>query len=692
MKVEEIRNVGIVGHGGAGKTILVDAMAFNAGVVNRIGTVEDGTTISDFHAQEIKRQISINTSMLNLSWSKHKINVLDAPGYLDFVGEVHGTLHVADTAVIVVDASSGVEVGTENAWDYSAKRPQSKIFVVNKLDKEDVQFEKIVDEIKSTLSQNTVPVQFPYNSGPAFNSIVDMIRGKLLVYATDGSGKYTEEEIPADFADKYDELRLAFMESIIEHDDELMDKYLNDEQVSEDDLKRVMAQACRQDQLFPVVCVSGRNNIGVNRLMDVIVNFGACPSDHAPITCTDSDGQEVKRNATPDEPLCAFVFKTLSLPHVGDLSFVKVISGTLKVGSDVINCTKKGSERISSLFTLNGKERYEVQKIDCGDMGAIIKLKATFTNDTLAASSDPVSFSPVEFPEPMIRGALVAKNKGEEDKVGMGLSVITAADPTLTAKFDPELKQTIVSGQGEVQLDIMVDQLKNRFSVDVELFEPRIPYRETITKKVDVRRKYKKQTGGRGQYGDVHIEIKPRPRGQGFEFVNNIVGGVIPTKFIPAVEKGVVGAMTEGFVVGARVVDVSVRLFDGSYHAVDSSDLAFQVAGAQAFKLCMEKANPIVLEPIYKLEVRVPEEYMGTIMGDVSGRRGKVLGMEMEGAMQVINAEVPLAELYKYSSNLRSMTQGRGTHRRSFARYEPVPREIQAKLVEAYQAEKEAEG
>jgi len=688
MKVEDIRNVGIVGHGGVGKTTLAEAMLFDAGAINRMGKVEDGNTVSDFHRQEIERQFSISTGMMHINWNDHKINIIDAPGYQDFIGEVYGAMHVVDIALVLIDASSGVEVGTELAWKYAKKTDLSKIFVLNKLDKEEIGFKQRVEEIQEKFGQAALVAQFPYNSGADFDSIVDLIRGKMFVYPKDGNGKVEEKPIPDDVKDKYDEYRLAFMESIIEHDEDLMNKYLGDEEVTEEELKKALSHAVKHNEIYPILCCSAARNVGVGRILDILVKYGASASDLPDVRGKDPDGNVITRKCQADEPLAAQIFKTISEPHVGELSFVKVYSGVLKVGMDVYNANSETSERISTLYLLNGKDRKDTEKLERGDMGAIIKLKHSHTNDTLCDPANPIVLDQIKFPEPAIRAALITVNKGEEDRVGMGLAALRQEDPTFNYNFDPELKETIVSAQGEMQLDVVVTRLKNRFNVDVELEAPRIPYRETIKKTVSLRKRYKKQTGGRGQYGDVEIELKPLHRGGGFQFINNIVGGVVPTKYIPAVEKGVKQAMTEGLLVGAPVVDASVRLYDGSYHNVDSSDMAFQVAGSQAFKEAMEKADPIVLEPVYELEVRVPEEYMGSVMGDISSRRGKVLGMEMEGQIQVIRAEVPLAELWKYSTSLRSMTQGRGAHTQSFSHYEQVSRDVQAKLVDAHQAAK----
>jgi len=688
MKVEDIRNAGIAGHGGCGKTILAEAMLFNAGVINRIGSVTDGNTVSDFHRQEIDRQISISTSMMHLNWMDHKINLVDMPGYLDFLGEVYGGMHVVGNGLILIDASSGIEVGTESAWKYAKKHDLSKFIVVNKLDKEELNFNQLASDIRDKFGQEAVVAQFPYNTGPDFNSIIDLIRGKMLVYEK-GNGKYSEEAIPEDVQERYEDYRLIFMEAIIEHDEDLMNKYLEDEVVTEEEIKKALSVASKHNAIYPIMCTSATLNIGVTRVMEALIKYGASASDLPDVNATDLDGTVTRRKCSKDEPLAVHIFKTISEPHVGELSFVKIVSGVLKVGQDVYNANSQTSERISTLYLLNGKERKDTPQLECGDMGAIIKLKHSHTNDTLCDASHPIILDPIKFPQPDIRVAMAAVNKGDEDRVGIGLAALHQEDPTFHYHFDGEMKQTIVSGRGELQLDIVVNRLKSRFNVEVELTEPKIPFRETIRKTVTVAKRYKKQTGGRGQFGEVHIEIKPLHRGGGFNFVNNITGGAIPTKFIPAVEKGVRMAMEEGPLVGSTIVDMEVRLFFGSFHNVDSSDMSFQTAGSMAMREAVPQAAPIILEPIYEIDVRVPDEYMGSVMGDISSRRGKVLGMEADRQIQVISAEVPLDELWKYSTTLRSMTQGRGAHTRKFSHYEPVPREVQAKLVEAYQASRE---
>ncbi|CAM2065946.1 elongation factor G [Sulfidibacter corallicola] len=690
MKVDDIRNVGICGHGGSGKTTLAEAMLLNAGTINRMGTVEQGNTVSDFHRQEIERQISISTSMMHFQWMEHKINLVDTPGYLDFIGEVYGAMHVVDIGLVTVDASAGVEVGTELHWKYGKKHDLSKFIVFNKLDKEDISFDRVALEVMDQFGPNVIVAQFPVETGAGFTKIVDLIRDAVLVYQTDGSGAYTEEPIPDSIRDVYNDYRLAFMESIIEHDEALMEKYLDDQKISEEELKRALSHASKHNEIYPILCCSAKNNIGVSRIMEILVKYGASASDLPDITGKDVDGNIVSRACRAEEPLAIQIFKTISESHVGELSFVKVYSGVLKTGMDVHNANNNTSERISTLYMLNGKERHETNMLEPGDMGGIIKLKHAHTNDTLCDANSPVVLSQIKFPEPVIRAALVTESKGDEDKLSKGLAELHQEDPTFHFHYDGEIRQTIVSGQGELQLDWVIHRLQDRFGVNAELLEPRIPFRETIRKPATIHRRYKKQSGGRGQYGDVHIEVKPLHRGGGFQFVNNIVGGAIPSKYIPAVEKGVTQAMAEGYLTTCPIVDLSVRLFDGSYHSVDSSDMAFQIAGSLAMKEAMGQANPIILEPLYELEIRIPEEYMGAVMGDVSQRRGKVLGMDSEGNFQIIHAEIPLAELWKYSSNLRSISQGRGRHSRKFSHYEPVPKEIQTRLTDQFKSERES--
>ena len=683
----QIRNIGLIGHGSSGKTSLDEALLFNLKAINRIGTIEQGSTISDYNEAEINRQISINTSLTHGVWKDTKINIIDTPGYTDFFGEVVGAMRVLDTAFLVVSAASGVEVGTELGWQQAEKNKVPRFFIINKIDRENINFDNVYQGLVDSFGHQVVLAQFPVETGPNFDSMVDLFRMKLLKYSKDGSGNFTEEDIPANLKDKADELHLKMVEAVAESDDALMEKYFEAGALSEDEFRDGFKKAVAMDAVYPVFCASATNNIGIKRILDVVVNF--CP---APGEIGDVIGlKDQKRKVNNSEPFSAFIFKTLSEQHVGELSYFKVNSGIMKTGSDVINSTRGQSERIGQIFVLNGKNKENVDQMEAGDIGAVVKLKATHTGDTLSAKGKEITYPKIEFPEPIIRLAIKPKAKGDEEKISNGLHVLHEEDPTFVYTQDAELRQTIVSGQGELHLAIILQRLKQKFGVDVEEEEPRIPYRETIKKKAEAQGKFKKQSGGRGQYGDCHLRLEPMTRGEKFEFVDAIVGGVIPGKFVPAVENGVIETIEKGVLAGYPVVDVRVTVFDGSYHNVDSSEMAFKVAASMAFKKAFEQCNPVLLEPIMNVEIRVPDEYMGDVMGDISSRRGKIMGMDSDGRFQVVNAQIPLAELYRYSTSLRSMTAGRGIHKRNFSHYEEVPGEIAQKVIEKAKKDKEEE-
>ena len=681
----QIRNIGLGGHGSSGKTILSEALLFNLKEISRIGSIEQGSTISDYNEDEINRQISLNTALMHGVWREHKINILDTPGYSDFFGEVVGAMRVVDTEFIVVSAASGVEVGTEQVWNEAKKQKVPRFFIINKLDRENLNFDQVYEGLVESFGHQVVLAQFPVETGPNFDSIIDLFRMKMLKFAKDGSGNFTEEDIPAGLADKAEELHLKLIEAVAESDDSLMEKYFDAGELTEEEFRSGFRKAVADDAVFPVFCASATSNVGVKRLLDIIVNFCPSPAERGEVEGLDGKSRKVDAN----EPMSAFIFKTLAEMHMGELSYFKVFSGVIKTGDDVINATTGNMERIGQMFILNGKNKKNVDHLRAGDIGTVVKLKSTHTGDTLCDKSNPIVYPKIDFPEPLIRTAIKPKAKGDEDKISNGLHTLHEEDPTFVYKQDSELRQTIVSGQGEMHLAIILQRLKQRFGVEVEEEEPRIPYRETIKKKAEAQGKFKKQSGGRGQYGDCHLRLEPMARGEKFEFVDAIVGGVIPGKFIPAVEKGVIETMEKGVLAGYPVVDVKVTVFDGSYHSVDSSEMAFKVAASMAFKKAFEQANPVMLEPIYNIEVRVPDEYMGDVMGDISSRRGKIMGMDSDGRFQVINAQVPLAELYRYSTTLRSITQGRGIHKRSFSHYEEVPSDLVHKIIE--QAKKEEE-
>ena len=686
-QTEQLRNVGLGGHGSTGKTMLAEALLFNLKETTRIGSIEQGTTISDYNEDEIERNISINTSLLHGVWRDHKINLIDTPGYTDFFGEVVGSMRAVDTIFAVVSASSGVEVGTEMVWNEAAKNNLPRFLIVNKLDRDNIDFDEVYNGLVESFGHQVVLAQFPVETGVNFDAIIDLFRMKMLKFKTDGSGEYSEEDIPADLAEKAEELHIKLIESVAESDDTLMEKYFEAGTLTEDEFRGGFRKALAANEVFPVFCTSATTNIGVKRLLDVIVNFVPAPNELG-----EKEGKDgVKRKVDAAEPFSAFIFKTLSEMHVGELSYFKIISGKVKSGDDVVNTSNGASERIGQIFALNGKNKKNADEMLAGDIGAVVKLKNTHTGNTLTAKGKEIVYENIAFPEPRIRTAIQPKAKGDEEKISTGLHVLHEEDPTFIYEQDSELRQTIVSGLGELHLSIILSRLKKKFGVEVEEEEPKIPYRETIRKKAEAQGKYKKQSGGRGQYGDCHLRLEPMKRGEKFEFVDAIVGGVIPGKFIPAVEKGVIETMERGVIAGYQVVDVRVTVFDGSYHNVDSSEMAFKMAASLGFKKAFANANPVLLEPIMEIEVRVPEEYMGDVMGDISSRRGKIMGMDAEGRFQVIKASVPLAELYRYSTTLRSMTQGRGIHSRKFSHYEEVPSEFAEKIIEQAKKEKEEE-
>jgi elongation factor G len=685
---DHIRNLALIGHGGAGKTSIAEAMLFSAGSTTRLGRVEEGNTLSDYHPDEIERQISINASLLFCEWKNHKINFLDTPGYTDFTGEVKASLRVADTALVVIKAVEGAEVGTEIVWKYTTEFGNAAVFVVNKLDQENADFERTLQQAREMISHDIVPVQFPLKGGLGFDSIVDVIRMKLLKFQPGGNGKYTETEIPAEARGKAQEMRQGLLELIAETDENLLNRYLEQGGLTEDELRQGLRSGIRSRKLFPLLCSSSTQNVGVSTLLDFIIEYAPAPIDrgdlHGRTPGGEDEAKEVVSRQDPAGPPSLFVFKTVSESHVGELSFFRVCSGSVSPGLDMVNESNGKTERVAQLFVMNGKDRKEINLLAAGDLGAVVKLKDTHTNNTLSSKNFPVVYTPVEFPLPVFHAAINPKAKGDEDRMSTGLHAIHQEDPTFVFHVEGELHQTIISGQGELHLNIVVKRLKQRYNVDVDLAEPRVAYRETIKAVVkDAEFKHKKQTGGHGQYGHVHLRVEPLKRGQGFEFLDEIVGGVVPGKFIPAVEKGVVESMKEGPLAGYPVVDVRVALHYGSYHDVDSSEMAFKIAGSQAFRKGFLEAKPILLEPIYNIEVKVPEDAMGDVMGDISSRRGKIAGMESAGRYQIIRAQVPAAELHKYATILRSKTGGRGVFNASMSHYEEVPREVAEKVIAA---------
>lgn len=687
---ESIRNIAFVGHGGSGKSSLTEASLFTAGITTRFGRIEEGNTIADYRPDEIERQISINSSLLHCDWKGVKLNIMDTPGYTDFTGEVKSAFRIMDTAVIFLKAVEGIEVGTEIVWKYSKEIQNSVIFLVNKLDNENADFDKVVLKAREQFTHDIIPIQFPAQQGIAFESIVDLLRMKVLIFMKDGKGKYQESDIPTELKSKADSMREQLIEQIAETDEKLLDTFFNNGTLNDQEIKEGLKVGIRKRKIFPLLCTTGSHNIGVASLLDFLVDYCPSPIEVKPpeVTMVGS-GNKISLPADPNAQPVIFIFKTVSEPHVGELSFFRVYSGSVSPGLDLMNNSNNKPERLAQLFVMNGRERKDVSKISAGDIGAVVKLKDTHTNNTLSGKAFSVLLSPIPFPDPVISMAIATKAKGDEDKIANGLHALHEEDPTFVMKVDSELHQTVVSGQGELHLNIMINRLKAKYGVEVDLVEPKIPYRETIRGRAnEVEYKHKKQTGGRGQFGHVWMKIEPLTRGGGFEFEDAIVGGVVPGRFVPAVEKGIVEAMTTGVIAGYKVVDVKVTLFDGSYHDVDSDEHSFKIAGRMCFKKGFKEAKPILLEPIFEIEVTIPEDYMGDVMGDISSRRGKILGMDSDGSHQIIKALVPLKELHRYSTNLRSMTQGRGIHRQKFDHYEEMPREILEKIIAEHEKQK----
>jgi elongation factor G len=688
----QIRNIVIAGHGGSGKTILSESILYCTGATTRFGRIEEGTTISDYNKDEISRQISINSTVLSTNWKDYKLNIIDTPGYTDFTGAVKSAMRITDLAVITVNAAEGVEVGTEIVTGYAREYGVPTLFVINKLDYENSKFDNALSQLKEFYGNKTAVVQFPVNEGLIFDSIIDVLKMKMLKFKRDTKSEFSEEDIPDNLKEKAQKLRQELIETVAEEDEELMNKFFDQGgNLTEEELLGGLNKAVLHKNIFPVLCSSAIHNIGTVTLLEFIYKY--CPSPLETLVFKgkkqNSDELTEIKSDPNGEPLM-FVFKTVSEPHVGELSFFRVISGSITAGMDLVNLSKNKTERLTQVYQMNGKNRKELEAVVTGDIGAVVKLKDTHVNNTLSGKNNGYIVEEIIFPDPLISSAVTPKAKGDEDKIAAGLNHLHEEDPTFLFNYDPELGQTIVSGQGELHLNIIINRLKEKYGVDVNILEPKIPYRETIKGKVDsVEYKHKKQSGGHGQYGHVFLRLEPLKRGVGFEFVDEIVGGVIPGKYIPSVEKGVREAMIKGPVAHYPVVDVRVTLHYGSYHDVDSSDIAFKIAAMQAFKKGFLEAKPVLLEPIYEIEVTVPEEFMGEVMGDISSRRGKISGMDHSGKLQVIKATVPLADLHNYATKLRSITQGRGIYKRKFSHYDEVPKEVEAKIIAEAQKEKE---
>lgn len=677
---DRLRNVALVAHGGAGKTQLAEALLFTAGSISRFGKVDEGTSTCDYDPEEIDRKISINTAIASCDWRGHKINLFDTPGYFDFVGEVKAALRVADAAVIVCDAQSGLEVGTEMVWRYAAEHGLPRLIYINKMDRDNADFAKVLDQLEQAFGSAVTALQLPIGSASGFTGVVSLLDGQAYSFR---EGKAERGPVHDDLGPEVEARREMLAEKVAETDYELLEQYLEAGALDDADLLRGLRQGVISGEIVPVLCGAGLSLIAVEPLLDAMVDLLPSPADRTPIPARrPGSEEEVPVAADPAGPFTALVFKTVADQYVGKINLFRVCSGSIKADSTVHNVTHNAGERLGPLFTLQGREQKPVTEAVAGDIVGAAKLQHCTTGDSLAASPQAgVILPPIEFPKPVFSVAVEPRSKADEDKIGASLARLAEEDPTFRVERNVQTRQTLLYGMGELHLEIITGRLKRKFGVEVDLTRPRVPYLETITRTAQAEYKHKKQSGGRGQYGHVFIRLEPLPRGEEFAFDEEIFGGVVPKQYIPAVEKGVREAMDDGVLAGYPVTDVKVVLYDGSHHSVDSSEMAFKIAAAQAFRKGFHEAGPVLLEPIVKVEVYGPEEYMGDIMGDLNKRRGKILGMESLGGTQVVRAHVPLAEMFTYASDLRSMTQGRGTYMMEHSHYEEVPEPIARQVI-----------
>jgi elongation factor G len=680
-KVESLRNIALVAHSGSGKTSLAEAMLYDSGTIKRLGRVEDGNTAMDFEPEELKRTSSISSGFHQFDRKKHTITIIDTPGDQNFFSDTLSCQQGADGALVVIDAVDGIKVQTEQAWEFARDFGQPCIIFINKLDRERADFSRTFQDAVEIFEPKPIILQLPIGAEADYKGLVDLISGKAYIY--DENGKAQKSDIPADMQELVESEKENLIENIAEADDALVERYLEGEALTEEELRGALRKGTLSRIFVPVVCGSATKNVGIDILMDLIIDVMPSPSDRGSRTGTDpATGNEIERAPDPDAPFSGFVIKTLADPYAGRLTIFRIVSGTLGGDGNIYNSSKETKERFNQLLTITGKEQKPVNGAGPGAIVAVAKLKETLTGDTLCDEGNKIIYQCVKPIPSLISFAIAAKSKGDEDKIFISLTKLLEEDPALKLDRVAETKEILLSGLGQVHIETAVEKLKRKFNVEVVLNTPKVPYRETIKKKVRVQGKHKKQTGGHGQYGDCWIQLEPLPRGKGFEFVDAIVGGVIPKTYIPAVEKGVIESAQKGVLAGVLCVDFRVTLDDGSFHAVDSSEMAFKIAGSLAFKKAAKEANPVLLEPIMNVTITTPEDFMGDIMGDLNGRRGKVLGMDSAGKNQIIKANVPLAEFLTYAPDLRSMTGGRGIYTMEFSHYDEVPSHIAEKVVE----------
>jgi len=693
MKVYEganIRNVAVMGHGHAGKTSLVSAMLYTAGASQRMGRVDDGSAATDYDDEEIARKMSISTGLAYAEWGKTKINLLDTPGFNMFVHEAKMVLPVVDAALIVVDGVAGVEVVTQRVWNYCEEYKTPRVIVASRMDRERADAERVLDSLTNAFGRTVIPLELPIGKEKNLSGVVDLVRMKAYSYELGGNGKGKEGEIPADMKDIAQAAHEKLVEMIAEGNDALMEEFFDKGTIPEEHLIPALHDAIREDKIFPVLFASGLGNISTDRLMDFIVEFTPAASEHEAIRgeVTSGNGEPPQRKEADSEPVSLYVFKTVSDPFAGRISYFKVFSGVLKNDTSLQNFTRNTQEKLAHISIMQGKTAVPVTELHAGDIGAVAKLKDTLTGDTLGDKSAPIQYPRVKLPEPAITFAIEPKTRADEDKLGPGIHKLMEEDAMLRFFRDPQTKEFLIAGTGQQHIEVAVAKMKKRYHTEVNLKAPKVPYRETIRGRADVQGRHKKQTGGHGQYGDCKIKMEPLPRGSEFEFVNDIFGGAIPRNFIPAVEKGIKDAASRGYLAGYPVVDFKVVLYDGSYHDVDSNDLSFQLAGRIAFKKAMEQAKPTLLEPIMNVEITVPDEFAGSIMGDLNSRRGRIQGMDNKGGNTIVKAEVPMSEMLTYGADLTSMTQGRGSFNMEMHHYDVVPAQLQEKIIEKAKAER----
>ncbi|HEY7334624.1 MAG TPA: elongation factor G [Bryobacteraceae bacterium] len=689
-ETQDIRNVALAGHGNSGKTSLAAGFLFAAGGTSRLTRTDEGNTITDFDEEEVARKITISSAVAAIEFGKKKINLIDTPGFNIFISDTKASMVAADAALIVVDGVAGVEVQTEKVWSFAEEFKLPRAIVIDKLDRERSSFERALESVQSFFGRTAVPVHLPLGAERDFTGIVDLVRMKAYSYASDGDGKGKESDIPANLADAAQSAHEALVEMVAEGNDALMEEFFEKGSLPPERIQEGLRDAVRQMRIFPVMCASGLHNIGTDSILNFAVDNFPSPAEREPWSGS-LNSAEASRAVKDSEPVSAFVFKTVADPFAGRVSYFKVVSGVLKNDANVVNARTSGAERLSHIGALFGKTIQPVTELHAGDLGAVAKLKDTLTGDTLAEKSSLIAYPAVNLPEPSIAYAIAAKTRQDEDRMGNAVHKILEEDQSLRFYRDPQTKEFLLAGSGQQHVEIIVSRLKKRYGVEVELHAPKIPYRETIRGKADVQGRHKKQTGGHGQFGDCWIRMEPLPRGEKFEFGNEIFGGAIPKNYIPAIEKGIVEAAEKGYLAGYPVVDFKVIVYDGSYHDVDSSEMSFKLAARKAFKAAMEVAKPALLEPIMNVEVQAPVEYAGDLMGDMNGRRGRISGMDTKGGTQVVRAQVPMAEMLNYQNDLTSMTQGRATYSMEFDHYDFVPSLQSEKIIAAAKAAKTGE-